>query len=139
MSPFSKATLDTSKLYVSSSFANKIPDEGDMTPEKPEEPLALSKQSEWMRLGAPIGSRVPGTSWWDAQMPGCGRQKSPEHHHILVDCQHPSSASCAHRGLQWTYLGQAPIRVQETKGHQLLLSQIHSLAEGLTRHRNTDT
>ncbi|XP_073917733.1 ras-specific guanine nucleotide-releasing factor 1 [Castor canadensis] len=45
MSPFSKATLDTSKLYVSSSFANKIPDEGDMTPEKPEEPLALSKQS----------------------------------------------------------------------------------------------
>ncbi|KAM5177641.1 ras-specific guanine nucleotide-releasing factor 1 isoform 1-T1 [Callospermophilus lateralis] len=47
MSPFSKATLDTNKLYVSSSFANKIPDEGDTTPEKPEDPSALSKQSEW--------------------------------------------------------------------------------------------
>ncbi|XP_064425838.1 ras-specific guanine nucleotide-releasing factor 1 isoform X2 [Mirounga angustirostris] len=45
VSPFSKATLDTSKLYVSSSFANKIPDEDDMAPEKPEEPMALSKQS----------------------------------------------------------------------------------------------
>nr|XP_058150591.1 ras-specific guanine nucleotide-releasing factor 1 isoform X2 [Dasypus novemcinctus] len=45
MSPFSKATLDTSKLYVSSSFANKIPDEGDTTTEKPEEPSALSKQT----------------------------------------------------------------------------------------------
>ncbi|XP_027778781.1 ras-specific guanine nucleotide-releasing factor 1 isoform X4 [Callospermophilus lateralis] len=45
MSPFSKATLDTNKLYVSSSFANKIPDEGDTTPEKPEDPSALSKQS----------------------------------------------------------------------------------------------
>ncbi|XP_006746041.2 ras-specific guanine nucleotide-releasing factor 1 [Leptonychotes weddellii] len=44
VSPFSKATLDTSKLYVSSSFANKIPDEDDMAPEKPEEPVALSKQ-----------------------------------------------------------------------------------------------
>nr|XP_015098650.1 ras-specific guanine nucleotide-releasing factor 1 isoform X2 [Vicugna pacos] len=45
MSPFSKATLDTSKLYVSSSFASKIPDEADTAPEKPEEPSALSKQS----------------------------------------------------------------------------------------------
>ncbi|MBZ3888091.1 Ras-specific guanine nucleotide-releasing factor 1 [Sciurus carolinensis] len=45
MSPFSKATLDTSKLYVSSSFANKIPDEGDATPEKPEDPSTLNKQS----------------------------------------------------------------------------------------------
>ncbi|XP_030670743.1 ras-specific guanine nucleotide-releasing factor 1 isoform X4 [Nomascus leucogenys] len=45
MSPFSKATLDTSKLYVSSSFTNKIPDEGDTTPEKPEDPSSLSKQS----------------------------------------------------------------------------------------------
>ncbi|XP_003128494.3 ras-specific guanine nucleotide-releasing factor 1 isoform X2 [Sus scrofa] len=45
MSPFSKATLDTSKLYVSSSFASKIPDEGDTTAEKPEEPSALRKQS----------------------------------------------------------------------------------------------
>ena len=48
MSPFGKATLDTSKLYVSSSFANKIPDEGDAATEKSEEPSALSKQSEWM-------------------------------------------------------------------------------------------
>ncbi|XP_064336727.1 ras-specific guanine nucleotide-releasing factor 1 isoform X2 [Camelus dromedarius] len=45
MSPFSKATLDTSKLYVSSTFASKIPDEADTAPEKPEEPSALSKQS----------------------------------------------------------------------------------------------
>ncbi|EQB78840.1 ras-specific guanine nucleotide-releasing factor 1 isoform 1 [Camelus ferus] len=44
MSPFSKATLDTSKLYVSSTFASKIPDEADTAPEKPEEPSALSKQ-----------------------------------------------------------------------------------------------
>ncbi|XP_043290431.1 ras-specific guanine nucleotide-releasing factor 1 isoform X3 [Cervus elaphus] len=45
MSPFGKATLDPSKLYVSSSFANKIPDEGDAATEKSEEPSALSKQS----------------------------------------------------------------------------------------------
>ncbi|XP_059035781.1 ras-specific guanine nucleotide-releasing factor 1 isoform X4 [Mustela nigripes] len=45
VSPFSKATLDTSKLYVSSSLANKIPDEGDTAAEKPEEPVALSKQT----------------------------------------------------------------------------------------------
>ncbi|XP_054997614.1 ras-specific guanine nucleotide-releasing factor 1 isoform X4 [Sorex araneus] len=45
MSPFSKAALDTSKLYVSSSFASKIPDEGDTAAEKPEESSALSKQS----------------------------------------------------------------------------------------------
>uniref|UniRef100_A0A452FC10 Ras protein specific guanine nucleotide releasing factor 1 n=1 Tax=Capra hircus TaxID=9925 RepID=A0A452FC10_CAPHI len=44
MSPFGKATLDTSKLYVSSSFANKIPDEADTATEKSEEPSALSKQ-----------------------------------------------------------------------------------------------
>ncbi|XP_066210654.1 ras-specific guanine nucleotide-releasing factor 1 isoform X1 [Saccopteryx leptura] len=45
MSPFSKATLDTSKLYVSGSFTNKIADEGDTSTEKLEEPSALSKQS----------------------------------------------------------------------------------------------
>ncbi|XP_006888313.1 PREDICTED: ras-specific guanine nucleotide-releasing factor 1 [Elephantulus edwardii] len=45
MSPFSKATLDTSKLYVSSSFTNKIPDEGDSTTEKTEDSSILSKQS----------------------------------------------------------------------------------------------
>lgn len=47
MSPFSKATLDTSKLYVSSGFTNKITDEGDTTSEKPEDPSAPGKQSEW--------------------------------------------------------------------------------------------
>ncbi|XP_015980995.2 ras-specific guanine nucleotide-releasing factor 1 [Rousettus aegyptiacus] len=45
MSPFSKATLDTSKLYVSSGFTNKITDEGDTTSEKPEDPSAPGKQS----------------------------------------------------------------------------------------------
>ncbi|KAM5292989.1 LOW QUALITY PROTEIN: ras-specific guanine nucleotide-releasing factor 1 [Ctenodactylus gundi] len=45
MSPFSKPTLDTSKLYVSSSFASKIPDEADTATEKSEGPSALSKQS----------------------------------------------------------------------------------------------
>ncbi|XP_011372709.1 ras-specific guanine nucleotide-releasing factor 1 [Pteropus vampyrus] len=45
MSPFSKATLDTSKLYVSGGFPNKITDEGDTTSEKPEDPSAPSKQS----------------------------------------------------------------------------------------------
>ncbi|XP_019495549.1 PREDICTED: ras-specific guanine nucleotide-releasing factor 1 [Hipposideros armiger] len=44
MSPFGKATLDTSKLYVSGGFANKIADEGDVTAEKPEDPSAPSKQ-----------------------------------------------------------------------------------------------
>ena len=52
MSPFGKATLDPSKLYVSSSFTNKIPDEGDTATEKSEEPSALSKQSEWMPPGS---------------------------------------------------------------------------------------
>lgn len=46
MSPFSKASLDTSKLYVSSSFASKIPDEGETAPEKPEDPSAIGKQGE---------------------------------------------------------------------------------------------
>nr|XP_019606753.1 PREDICTED: ras-specific guanine nucleotide-releasing factor 1 [Rhinolophus sinicus] len=45
MSPFGKATLDTSKLYVSGGFANKIADEGDMPTEKPEDPSAPSRQS----------------------------------------------------------------------------------------------
>uniref|UniRef100_A0A2K6ER46 Ras protein specific guanine nucleotide releasing factor 1 n=1 Tax=Propithecus coquereli TaxID=379532 RepID=A0A2K6ER46_PROCO len=45
MSPFSKAALDTSKLYVSGGFTSKIPDEGDAAPEKPEDPAAPSKQN----------------------------------------------------------------------------------------------
>ncbi|XP_051063336.1 ras-specific guanine nucleotide-releasing factor 1 [Phodopus roborovskii] len=45
MSPFSKSMLDTSKLCVTSSFTNKTPNETNTTPEKPEEPSTLSKQS----------------------------------------------------------------------------------------------
>ncbi|XP_038179338.1 ras-specific guanine nucleotide-releasing factor 1 isoform X1 [Arvicola amphibius] len=46
MSPFSnKSALDTSKLCMTSSFTNKTPDKNDTTPEKPEEPSALNKQS----------------------------------------------------------------------------------------------
>uniref|UniRef100_A0A8C5VW13 Ras protein specific guanine nucleotide releasing factor 1 n=1 Tax=Microcebus murinus TaxID=30608 RepID=A0A8C5VW13_MICMU len=45
MSPFGKAALDTSKLYVSGGFASKIPDEGDAAPEKPEDPAAPGKPS----------------------------------------------------------------------------------------------
>ncbi|XP_012976455.1 ras-specific guanine nucleotide-releasing factor 1 [Mesocricetus auratus] len=45
MSPFSKSTLDTSKLCVTSSFTNKTADETDTTPKKPKEPSALSKQN----------------------------------------------------------------------------------------------
>ncbi|XP_044516086.1 ras-specific guanine nucleotide-releasing factor 1 [Gracilinanus agilis] len=44
MSPFSKTTLDISKLYVSSNFPNKIPDEGEGTAEKIED-SNLNKQS----------------------------------------------------------------------------------------------
>ncbi|XP_001368432.2 ras-specific guanine nucleotide-releasing factor 1 [Monodelphis domestica] len=44
MSPFSKTTLDISKLYVSSNFPNKIPDEGESTAEKIED-SNLNKQS----------------------------------------------------------------------------------------------
>lgn len=58
VSPFGKATLDTSKLYVSGSFTNKIPDEGDTAAEKPEELAALSKQSEWTHgPSQPFGPR----------------------------------------------------------------------------------
>ncbi|KAM4826152.1 ras-specific guanine nucleotide-releasing factor 1 [Thomomys bottae] len=45
MAPFSKAPLDTSKLYVASSFASKIPDDGDTAPEKPEEAAPVCKQN----------------------------------------------------------------------------------------------
>ncbi|NXT18496.1 RGRF1 factor, partial [Syrrhaptes paradoxus] len=44
MAPFSKTTLDINKLYVSSNYPNKIPDEGEAASEKPEE-LPPSKQS----------------------------------------------------------------------------------------------
>ncbi|CAM2098898.1 ras-specific guanine nucleotide-releasing factor 1 isoform X2 [Caretta caretta] len=37
MSPFSKTTLDINKLYVSSNYPNKIPDEGETASEKQEE------------------------------------------------------------------------------------------------------
>ncbi|CAN8187280.1 unnamed protein product [Coccothraustes coccothraustes] len=39
MAPFSKTTLDINKLYVSSSYPNKIPDEGEAASEKQEESL----------------------------------------------------------------------------------------------------
>ncbi|XP_048811957.1 ras-specific guanine nucleotide-releasing factor 1 isoform X2 [Lagopus muta] len=44
MGPFSKTTLDINKLYVSSSYPNKIPDEGEAAAEKQEE-MPPSKQS----------------------------------------------------------------------------------------------
>ncbi|NXK97690.1 RGRF1 factor, partial [Formicarius rufipectus] len=44
MAPFSKTTLDINKLYVSSSYPNKIPDEGEVASEKQEE-SPLGKQS----------------------------------------------------------------------------------------------
>ncbi|KFR02506.1 Ras-specific guanine nucleotide-releasing factor 1, partial [Nipponia nippon] len=43
MAPFSKTTLDINKLYVSSNYPNKIPDEGEAASEKQEE-LQPSKQ-----------------------------------------------------------------------------------------------
>uniref|UniRef100_A0A8U8C9I9 Ras protein specific guanine nucleotide releasing factor 1 n=1 Tax=Geospiza parvula TaxID=87175 RepID=A0A8U8C9I9_GEOPR len=45
MAPFSKTTLDINKLYVSSGYPNKIPDEGEAASEKQEESLP-GKQSE---------------------------------------------------------------------------------------------
>ncbi|NXJ71435.1 RGRF1 factor, partial [Rostratula benghalensis] len=45
MAPFSKTTLDINKLYVSSNYPNKIPDEGEAASEKHEESLP-SKQGE---------------------------------------------------------------------------------------------
>uniref|UniRef100_A0A8C6J733 Uncharacterized protein n=1 Tax=Melopsittacus undulatus TaxID=13146 RepID=A0A8C6J733_MELUD len=39
MAPFSKTTLDINKLYVSSNYPNKIPDEGEAASEKQEESL----------------------------------------------------------------------------------------------------
>uniref|UniRef100_A0A8C9NLT1 Ras protein specific guanine nucleotide releasing factor 1 n=1 Tax=Serinus canaria TaxID=9135 RepID=A0A8C9NLT1_SERCA len=45
MAPFSKTTLDINKLYVSSSYPNKIPDEGEAASEKQEESQP-GKQSE---------------------------------------------------------------------------------------------
>uniref|UniRef100_A0A8D2MW21 Ras protein specific guanine nucleotide releasing factor 1 n=1 Tax=Zonotrichia albicollis TaxID=44394 RepID=A0A8D2MW21_ZONAL len=45
MAPFSKTTLDINKLYVSSAYPNKIPDEGEAAAEKQEESLP-GKQSE---------------------------------------------------------------------------------------------
>ncbi|XP_027762303.1 ras-specific guanine nucleotide-releasing factor 1 isoform X2 [Empidonax traillii] len=46
MAPFSKTTLDISKLYVSSSYPNKIPDEGEAASEKQEESLPGKQSSE---------------------------------------------------------------------------------------------
>ncbi|NXI13535.1 RGRF1 factor, partial [Irena cyanogastra] len=46
MAPFSKTTLDINKLYVSSSYPNKIPDEGEAASEKQEEPVPGKQSSE---------------------------------------------------------------------------------------------
>ncbi|XP_032556437.1 ras-specific guanine nucleotide-releasing factor 1 isoform X3 [Chiroxiphia lanceolata] len=46
MAPFSKTTLDINKLYVSSSYPNKIPDEGEVASEKQEESLPGKQSSE---------------------------------------------------------------------------------------------
>ncbi|NWV74749.1 RGRF1 factor, partial [Dasyornis broadbenti] len=46
MAPFSKTTLDINKLYVSSSYPNKIPDEGEAASEKQEESLPGKQTSE---------------------------------------------------------------------------------------------
>ncbi|XP_060116189.1 ras-specific guanine nucleotide-releasing factor 1 [Heteronotia binoei] len=40
ISPFSKTTLDIHKLYVSSNYPAKMPDEGEGPAEKPEDPLS---------------------------------------------------------------------------------------------------
>ncbi|NWV95609.1 RGRF1 factor, partial [Machaerirhynchus nigripectus] len=46
MAPFSKTTLDINKLYVSSSYPNKIPDEGEAASEKQEDSLPGKQSSE---------------------------------------------------------------------------------------------
>ncbi|KAM7010632.1 ras-specific guanine nucleotide-releasing factor 1 [Passerculus sandwichensis] len=46
MAPFSKTTLDINKLYVSSAYPNKIPDEGEAAAEKQEEALPGKQSSE---------------------------------------------------------------------------------------------
>ncbi|NWV33516.1 RGRF1 factor, partial [Grantiella picta] len=46
MAPFSKTTLDINKLYVSSSYPNKIPDEGEAASDKQEESLPGKQSSE---------------------------------------------------------------------------------------------
>uniref|UniRef100_A0A8U8CDD0 Ras protein specific guanine nucleotide releasing factor 1 n=1 Tax=Geospiza parvula TaxID=87175 RepID=A0A8U8CDD0_GEOPR len=46
MAPFSKTTLDINKLYVSSGYPNKIPDEGEAASEKQEESLPGKQSSE---------------------------------------------------------------------------------------------
>lgn len=88
VSPLGKAALDTSKLYVSGSFASKIPDEGDTAAEKPEEPSALSKQSE--RAPQAGGAGVPARWQQRAVRAGGsqqrGRQRPPGRGFIL----HPS-------------------------------------------------
>uniref|UniRef100_A0A8C6J7J5 Uncharacterized protein n=1 Tax=Melopsittacus undulatus TaxID=13146 RepID=A0A8C6J7J5_MELUD len=47
MAPFSKTTLDINKLYVSSNYPNKIPDEGEAASEKQEESLPGKQGKSW--------------------------------------------------------------------------------------------
>ncbi|XP_077173803.1 ras-specific guanine nucleotide-releasing factor 1 isoform X1 [Paroedura picta] len=46
LSPFSKTTLDIHKLYVSSSYSSKLPDEGEGPTEKPEDALQSKPSAE---------------------------------------------------------------------------------------------
>lgn len=46
MSPFSKTTLDINKLYVSSTMASKISDDGDTKAEGKAEESVLNKQGQ---------------------------------------------------------------------------------------------
>lgn len=56
MAPFSKTTLDINKLYVSSGYPNKIPDEGEAASEKQEE-SAPGKQGESLRVWGALAQR----------------------------------------------------------------------------------
>lgn len=64
MAPFSKTTLDINKLYVSSNYPNKIPDEGEAASEKQEESLP-SKQSKLLWVCRWVGV-------WPRQLAGKG-------------------------------------------------------------------
>lgn len=79
VSPFSKTSLDIHKLYVSSNYAGKLPDEGEGPLEKPEEPLQ-SKPSECLQLWgegglsriAPGRLQMPQRALCGTSLPGRG-------------------------------------------------------------------
>ena len=55
MSPFSKTTLDINKLYVSSTMASKIPDEGETKADGKAEEAILNKQGLSCFEETPVG------------------------------------------------------------------------------------